>query len=278
MSGNLIFANRSIIMSHVFSKAKVALEIDEGNGLHAQNNAVDAEGKPLFSGKALIENNLLLFNGKAGFGINTMDNITVRNNAFYQNAQEVASAAEITIQPGDLDLKSNVIEDNLFVPRTGRATIKELGGAKAFVGVGDNVTASRDGSQKEMPESVVEASKVFRDPAQLDFRPATGIETSMGVPEAELNRMLARAEAYGVTIKEEDTVVDEAYLKKMRQEIFEAWPASYATVENANGETVALELEDKGVKDDDGKSPHYTYEQRCHYPDPPEDPATRSCD
>ncbi len=83
MKGNLVFGNQSRVVSHVFSKGNVDLAIDEGNGLHAQNNS------ETFFGKALVENNLLMFNGKAGFGINTMDAVRVKNNAFYQNAQVV---------------------------------------------------------------------------------------------------------------------------------------------------------------------------------------------
>ena len=265
LRGNLVFANRSIIISHVFSKAKVALTIDEGNGMHAQNNF------GTFFGKALVENNLMLYNGKAGFGINTMDSITVRNNAFYRNAKEVASAAEITIQPGDLELKDNEFVNNLFAPREGRPTIRELGKEKAFAGVGDNVTSSRANDQAELPKSVTEIAQVFRDPTQLDFRPAVGVPADMGVPEAELARMFARARAYGVSVEEPDTAVTEPYLKEMRQCIFDTWPAEYALVENAQGEEVPLVLEDLGVKDEDGESPHYTYEQRCHYPGPPTD-------
>ena len=284
MRGNLVFANRSIIISHVFSKAKVALAIDEGNGMHAQNNTKDDDGKPLFSGRALIENNLLLYNGKAGFGINTMDNITVRNNSFYQNAKEVSSAAEITIQPGDLSLENNKVEHNIFGVRAERKTILELGKAKTFNGVGDNVTSSRANDQNELPASVVEKPQVFRNPAKLDFRPAAGVPANMGVPETELTRMFAQAKAYGVSVEEPATVVTEQYLKDMRQLIFDTWPAEYASVDtgkkDADGKPIfrALELEDKGVRDADGNSPHYSYAQRCHYPDPPTDPMARPCD
>ena len=236
MTGNLVFANQSLIISHVFSKGKVALVLDEGNGLHAQNN------RETLLGKARVENNLLLFNGKAGFGINTMDAIIVRNNSFYQNARVVDSAGELSLQSS----ASADISDNLFLPRENRPAIKDF--QKAYINVGANMVAGPQDS--DLPASVSFVAQVFRDPTQLDFRPAAGVPSHMGVPEAELARMFRQVLAYGIELKAPEQVTDEAYIHKMKAQIFATWPDSHRQ----------LILEDKA------SGFNYRYEQRCHYP------------
>lgn len=58
ISGNLVFSNASLIASHVFSKGFVTLAIDEGNGIHLQNN------HGTYSGHASVTNNLAIYNGR----------------------------------------------------------------------------------------------------------------------------------------------------------------------------------------------------------------------
>ncbi len=244
MRGNLVFANQSLIISHVFSKGRVSLVLDEGNGLHAQNN------RGTFLGKARVENNLLLFNGKAGFGINTMDDIIVRNNSFYLNARVVDGAGELTLQSS----AASDISANLFVPRDNRLAIKDF--QKTYINVGNNLSSGNQST--DLPSSVVFKDKIFQDPEALDFRPTTGIANTMGVPETDLERMFKQVTAYGVEVRAPEQVTDSVYMQTMKQRIFDTWPSSYSS----------LILEDKAS----GFS--YTYEQRCYFP---EQPASEPC-
>jgi hypothetical protein len=239
MEGNLVFGNQSLIISHVFSKGLVALVIDEGNGLHAQNN------KNTYQGKARIENNLLLWNGKAGFGINTMDQITVRRNAFYQNARVVENAGELILQTST----PASVSDNLFVPRAGRRTIKDSSDLYSNVLSNATVASSLDSA---LPASVLRKSQVFQNPDLLDFRPTADL-AGMGVPEAELDRMFEMARVYGVEVKAPTQEVNASYLQQMKAHIFSTWPASQS----------GLTLEDKAT------GYLYTYAQRCQYPAAP---------
>lgn len=238
IEGNLVFGNQSLIISHVFDKGLVVLEIDEGNGLHLQNDA------RRFQGKARVENNLVLFNGKGGLGLNTFDNVSLRNNAFFQNARTV-NTAELVLQTSTLTTAVN----NLFQPRPERRTIKDS--YNLYANVGDNATTGTDFDGNAFP-SVERLGEVFRAPGALDFRPAEGMLNGMGVPDTHLTRMFAKVNEYGIKVISPTQEVDEAYIDDLRRDIFDSWPASMSTIR----------LEDKARGT-------YTYDQRCHWPGPP---------
>jgi hypothetical protein len=240
MRGNLVFGNQSLLISHVFSKGFVALTIDEGNGLHLQNT------QKSYRGKALVENNLMLFNGKAGLGLNTIDGVKVRNNSFYQNARVGSGMGELILQSSTV----TVVENNLFVPRLDRRTIRDF--SNTFTNVLANATQATS-LDSNLPASVLRLEKVFQNPEQFDFRAAAGVPAGMGVPSADLERMFAMVKTYGIDVKAPSQIVDAAYLQQMKQRIFNTWPAAQST----------LILEDKET------GLNYTYAQRCQYPNPP---------
>ena len=240
LTGNLVFGNQSRIISHVFSKGNVDMVIDEGNGLHAQNNS------NTFDGKARIENNLLLFNGKAGFGINTMDGVKVRNNAFYQNAQAV-NTGELSIQSS----ASTVVDGNLFHPLSHRKTLKDS--AKDYSLLKGNATTYGSDSASVTEAGVLQTA-VFADPANDDFSPAIGIASDMGVPSADLQRMANRVAEYGIEIKKPNLeAIDDAYLCRMQRRIFDDW-------DNADASLQSITLTDRN----DGHKA-YTYAERDNF-------------
>ena len=238
MRGNLVFANQSRIISHVFSKGNVDLAIDEGNGLHAQNNT------KTFKGVARVENNLLLFNGKGGFGINTMNGVLVKNNAFYQNAQ-VVDTGELVVQsstPSD-------ISDNLFQPLSARRTVNDSSKDYNRL-IGNASTAGSDSSS--LPASVL-YSQVFKDTANQNFAAVDALST-MGVPDDDLQRMFATVAEYGITVQAPTNLVTNYLpLPDMKKAIIDAWPASRSDITLTDRAT--------GYK--------YTYAQRCQYPNAP---------
>jgi hypothetical protein len=239
LQGNLVFSNQSLIISHVFSKGAVTLTIDEGNGLHLQNNL------GTYQGRARVENNLLLFNGKAGVGLNTIDRVSLLRNSFYQN-NRVVDTGEIVLQASTLTDASN----NLIHPRTTRTTIKDS--SKAYTNVNANATVGTNTDGTSFP-SVQRLSAVFKAPESLDFSPAAGVPSGMGVPATELTRMFAKVKEYGIVIKEPTQVVDAAYLQGMKAFIFANWPASQNTLTLTDSATGSV----------------YNYSQRCHFPGPP---------
>lgn len=237
--GNLVFGNQSLVISHVFSKGKVTLAIDEGNGLHLQNSG------NTYSGVTLVANNLMAFNGKAGLGINTMRDVELLNNDFYLNAR--------TVDTGELRMQSSpmfVAAGNLFQPRPERVTIDD--GDKVYANVGSNATtgAASDGA---LYPSIQRLSAVFKAPGEMDFLPATSVPVAMGVPASDLARMTTRMSEYGIQFTAPTQVIDSAYLASMKASIFSTWPAAYNTLQLADPATGFT----------------YVYNQRCHYPAAP---------
>ncbi len=225
MTGNLVFANQSRIISHVFSKGNVELVIDEGNGLHVQNNT------GTFHGIARIENNLLLYNGKAGLGVNTKDEVKVKNNAFYQNAQ--------VVNTGELRLQASApiaVSQNLFHPLSHRHTMKDSAQDYSLLR-GNASTYGADSAAITAPGILQDA--VFNNPAAYDFTPAIGISNDMGVPVSHLHYLQNRVNEYGINLRKPNLeVIDETYLCRMKQQIFNDW-------EDADTELQAITLTDR---------------------------------
>lgn len=102
---SLFVSNQSCMISHVFSKGSVNLDIDEGNNLHIQN----AAGQ--FTGVFIADSNILIHGGKAGIGVNGYNRCLIKRNLFYRNCQAV-DCGELTVQSASLV----DVHDNLFVP------------------------------------------------------------------------------------------------------------------------------------------------------------------
>lgn len=240
MTGNMAFGNQSLIISHVFSKGFVKLEVDEGNGLHMQNN------RSTFQGRALVENNLAMWNGKSGLGFNTFDRATVRRNGFYLNAR-IVNTGELSLQ----STSAETIENNLFHPRGNRITIKDF--QQAFANVAANATLSGIAADAGKYASILRLAAVFADPANGDFARASGVPSAMGVDSATRQMWKNRLAEYGIVPAEPTQVFDAAYMQLMKTHIFANWPANYSQITLEDNET--------------GHS--YTYAQRCHFPGPP---------
>lgn len=246
MQRNLVFANQSSMISHVFSKGEVKLEVDEGNGLHMQNNAGE------FFGRYRVEDNLSVYNGKAGLGLNTVDGGVIRDNAFYQNAQAVSGSAELSIQSS----ASDSIARNLFHAQPARETIKDF--QDAYIGVGTNY-AVPSLNNDQMPASVEQLPAVFVNPARNNFNPLADVPTTAGVPPATLAVFAAKAEEFGLEPQATSTIVDDDYVRGLRAEILPAWPAP----DPASEIPVDLILEDPET------GFCYAYADRNDYPNAP---------
>lgn len=242
ITGNMTFANQSLIISHVFSKGKVSLVLDEGNGIHLQNNT------ETFGREALIENNVSFWNGKAGLGINTLNRATIRNNAFYRNARVVNRNGEMSVQSSAL----RDVSSNLFHPRSHQQTYKDF--QNAYSGLGSNATLAGIAGDADLPASFIRLSQVFTNPDTLDFRPASGAPSTMGVDTGILDYLLGKIAEYGLQVVEPDQPFEEErYLFEQKKRIFASWPATYSSIV----------LEDKAT----GHT--WNYAQRCHYPNWP---------
>lgn len=250
MRGNLLFTNQSLMISHVFSKGVVKLEIDEGNGMHMQNNA------GLFFGRFLAENNLAFFNGKAGLGLNTVNGSVIRNNSFWNNARAVSGSAELSIQSSN----SGDISRNLIHAAPDRGTIKDF--QNAYTGVGENYAVAGNDAAT-LPASVRQVSSVFVAPEAANFLPDSGVPDDFGVPTDDLLRMKEKMLEFGVQPAEAPASVTPDYIRALRQAIFDSWPAPVA------GDSIPDNLKLLDPETDFC----YRYEDRSIYPDDPQNAA-----
>lgn len=242
---NLVWGNQSSMISHVFSKGVVKMEIDEGNGLHMQNNAGE------FVGRMLAEGNLVLYNGKAGLGLNTIDGSRIVNNSFYQNAQAVRSVGELSIQSSS----SQDISANLLHARPDRVSVKDF--QHAFTGVGNNYAVATDNEDPQMPDSVMFVDQVYSDPQSLNFSADDALPAGQGVPSEVLAGFREKLTEFGLLPAPAPTVITETYIEELREAIFSSWPAPGSNPDIPN----QLELEVDGIC--------YEYADRADYPDPP---------
>lgn len=239
LTGNLVFGNQSLMISHVFSKGSATLAIDEGNGLHLQDS------NKTYTGYALLRDNLLAFNGKAGLGINTMAGVKLLNNDFYLNARTV-DTGELRLQSSPMSLAAG----NLFQPRMERMTIDDA--AKAYTNVGVNATTGTSADGVLYP-SVQRLPAVFANADTGDFTAASSVPAGMGVSVSNLDRMKAKISEYGITLVAPNQVIDNDYLASVKKDIFSSWPLSYSNL----------------VLNDPLTGYSYTYAQRCNYPSAP---------
>jgi hypothetical protein len=247
MRGNLLYGNQSSMISRVLSKRFAKLEIDQGNGLHMQNTE---EG---FIGRFLVEHNLSILNGKAGLGLNTVDHGVVQRNGFYANAQAVDNAAELVLQSASPDS----VTGNLFHALPQRRTIKDS--SDTYPGIGANIAvASADAAR--LPASITFASAVFADPANADFRQASGIPAGYGPAADVLAAMRARRIEFGLTPSVAPTQIDAAYQRQVRAAIFKSWPEPVAGDQIPDN----LKLEDTEL------GYCYRYEDKDDWPNPPQ--------
>ena len=249
MRGNIVFGNQSSLISHVFSKGVVTMEVDEGNGLHMQNNAAS------YAGTWIARDNVMAFNGKAGLGLNTVLDAEITDNAFYRNAQAVTGSAELSLQSSE----RLVVERNLFHPASERLSVKFMGTDPAVLGANASVHADAD-VEGGLPASVIDLPAVFTDPAAGDFSPAAGVPHGYGVDPGVLERMQADLAEYGLNVAPADTVVDEDYVHRMRLVIFAAWPAPLAG--DGIPDDLLLKVKESGHC--------YSYGERLLYPAVPE--------
>jgi Putative Ig domain/Right handed beta helix region len=240
MERNLVYGNQSSVISRVFSKGLVKLEIDEGNGLHMQNT----EGT--FVGGFLIKNNLLLYNGKAGVGINVANQGVIENNSFYANSYASSPSGDIVLRQS----LSSLIAKNLFHPSQDRRAIHDTKAQYAGVGINYAVPVLEP---NKVP-GLVQVPSVFIDPANLDFRPSANVPDGYGVDAAVLAQMEAKRLEYGLTPATAPTLVNQDYVNDLKLRILRSWPDGVQPA-------LIFEAPETGYC--------YAYEDRNDYPNPP---------
>ncbi|TRX58035.1 right-handed parallel beta-helix repeat-containing protein [Thalassomonas sp. M1454] len=260
---NLIFSSASLIPSSDFLyRGEVHFVLDEGNGVHLQNT----EGN-LF-GHATVEDNLIAHNGKAGLGINTIENVTIKNNSFYGNGL-VPVETQVSSLGGELLIQSSTaktVSNNLFQSLGETAAIWDYNGG--MVNVGANFANINESNQLHQSESVTLVDNVFTDPANNDFTPSSQVDSSFGITSATHDEIMHKLFVHNIEIAEIAYTIDYEYMKQKTLEVFSIWPDNTVHPVDPDKpvdyETVII----KAVAND-GEKYDYTRATRDHFPNPP---------
>ncbi|MHC5068131.1 MAG: PKD domain-containing protein, partial [Planctomycetota bacterium] len=196
---NLVFANEEHLFTILHNKPEYSFTVGlEGSGIHVQDNTNNGLGSHV--GKVLIEDNLSLYNSKAGIHINTVENVTIRNNVSANNGQH-QNTSGVSLQSAT----DAVVEDNLLHAIDGIHTIKELGSTTSTY---DN-NFVRTGATDLPATGTTEADELFVDQANHDYRPHADIATSgAGMNDDTLTHLWQKVEDYGIEVKPSGWEID----------------------------------------------------------------------
>ena len=209
---NLFFGNESRIFSHVYAKGFSKLVIDEGESFLLQQKE-DASKKGAlhghYEGRYLVKNNLILYNGK-GSSLNKVNRVDFIQNYLYCNGTTAESIKAGGIR-GKLTNYDNFI-GNYISSCKDKMAVSVIGEHNTFK---QNVAKS---TTQEPMSGVKLVSKVFKDPAHLDFNKAANRVL------ASFRPMLQRS---GISIKPTGYRVDKA---RQVEEIIRTIPQKSDTV------------------------------------------------
>lgn len=173
ISGNRSYSNYNYLKFLASSSASTADSYTDGNGiimdaLRIDQGYIDDGVSGIYSGKVLIENNIVFHNGGKGINIYESDNIDVINNTSYENGQHPEIDGEFGLGRTDgTRLINNIIvghgSDNAFL-------YYEVDNLT----IGSNIiynTSSVDGA---FTDTYIDADPLFVNPGQFNFRLDSG--------------------------------------------------------------------------------------------------------
>lgn len=195
---NLIFACEQRIFSRIWGKGFATLTIDESPGLHVQINDGD------YSGRILLEENVCLYNGKGGLGVNHSDRVDLVRNTFYLNGSTVSSGRSgIYAQSAEYcSFIGNAIE-----VREGHSAFDIQPEGNVFSG---NYIVEISALSRLPKTGAMRVSRLFRDPERFDFRLVEGLPAEVGASSETLEFFRRRIAEYGVKVLPSGYSVDEA--------------------------------------------------------------------
>ena len=196
IKNNLIFSNESRIFSHVFKKGFSHLTIDEGSATLLKR---DKNGAGTYDKGFLLENNFYLFNGK-GVSIR-WNNITFKNNTFYNNGTTIAGGAGAFRSNGGTNL---VLQNNAAFAGIEGTNAIDFSDTVTLDDCSNNLfweTLSNEQDCETGQNGNILTADIFEDPENNDF-------TTQG--------------DYGAS-----TVVFDTHQKKLEELGFEIKPANF---------------------------------------------------
>ena len=213
--GNLIFNIEQRLFSHVWAKGFATLTIDEGEAfLIQEGKRQNGSNSTSYSGRYLIKDNLIVYNGKTGV-INLAKNVDLINNSYYNNGGATKQSGFRVNSGKDIYIAKNAIESDLAdtiiysISKNSKVTL-EQNYAKGIITQKDN---NIDG--------IIKVDKLFKNPQNLDFSLDEAIPSHIGISKETLANMKQKLNLYKINVQREHLEVNKS---KMAQYIINHAP------------------------------------------------------
>jgi len=213
ITNNLIFGVEQRIISRVWAKGFVTLEIDEGEAfLIQEGKQQDNSSSSSYKGKYLVENNIIAYNGKSGV-INLAKNTTIKNNSYYLNGTNTKQAGFRINKSSDIELSNNVIvaNENTFIYSVGGDDIPVL-----------SHNYGENGKDKNLPIGLEKISfLLFNAPKKFDFSLNKQLPQDIGANQSIVTKIQKKLTQYKIVFKPTNFKMNK---EKLTQSIIDAKP------------------------------------------------------
>ena len=203
--GNLIFNVEQRLFSHVWGKGFATLSIDEGEAfLIQEGKQVSGSSATSYSGRYLIKDNVMLYNGKSGV-INLAKNVTVSNNSYYNNGTATKQSGFRVNKSTDIVIEKNAVESNVA-----NTIVYSVGGASS-VDLTDNYVKGVVTTQNSNIDGITEISHdIFNDPSNFDFSIVASLQQDIGASKTARDSMREKLERFKIDITNQHQSHDES--------------------------------------------------------------------
>ncbi len=262
--GNLLFANESRIFSRVWRKGAATLTIDEGEAMLIQEGKAGLDLKDDYSGRYLVKDNYMLYNGKS-LVVNVANKVDIKRNSFYLNGTTAMGGSGYTASglrvnnSTDVRFISNAIEADLDFGLLYSASDTAIDVViKNSFGYGQVLNAH------PLPSGFHQIDQpLFENPQTLDFSIINSVSTKIGAHQEIMDAHKLTLKRYGIQVKPSNYYVDNTQMsndilanipgKRVADEVDKEGktytpiidiPADHPSVKDINGTTFKLYLED----------------------------------
>ncbi len=220
--GNLLFTNESRIFSRVWRKGVAILTIDEGEAMLIQEGKAGLDLKDAYSGRYLVKDNYMLYNGKS-LVVNVADKVDIKRNSFYLNGTTAMGGSGYTASglrvnnSTDVRFISNAIEADLdfgLLYSVSNTAIDVV--VKNSFGYGQVLNAH------PLPTGFHQIDQpLFENPQTLDFSMINNVSTKVGAHQEIMDAHKKTLNRHGIQVKPSHYVVDN---QKMMDDILKYNP------------------------------------------------------
>lgn len=208
---NLIFNVEQRLFSHVWKKGFATLSIDEGEAfLIQEGKRQDGSVSSEYSGRYLVKNNLILYNGKSGV-INLAKNVDLLNNSYYNNGLSTQQSGFRVNTAQDIVIKNNAVESN--IPET---IIYSVANSDP-VTIEANHVKGRVTKNGDPVAGIEKVSTLFRDPEHFDFRfsKSSQVPEGIGVDQDVILRIRETIDRYGIAVRMQHMDINQTAMTEM---------------------------------------------------------------